>query len=144
MLSHATSFAVAFALLIAGSGAARAIEDESAASFFRADRERFQPAPRAAPIKQRPTHLIRRAAPVRGITLEDPATPPGAGAHPTRAPAAVPAIAAIPAPDDKPALAQRQPASLFTIAVLGDSLGVLLGQGLAETYADRSGVAVLR
>jgi len=128
-------------------GGASAIEDENAAAYFRADRERLQQTQRAAPIKQRPTHLIRRAAPVRGFTVEEPAAPAGAAARSApAAPAAptVPAAPANPAADDKPVLAQRQPASLFTVAVLGDSLGVMLGQGLAEAYGDRPGVAVLR
>ena len=131
MLSHSPRFAAVLALCLTAGGPARAVEDESAASYFRADRERFQPAPRAAaPIRQRPTHLIRRAAPVRGFTVEEPS-------EKAAAPAAVPA-------EQKPAPAQRQPASVFTIAVLGDSLGVTLGQGLAEAYGERAGVAVLR
>ena len=122
-------------------------EEDNAAAFFRADRERLQQMRQANPIKQRPTHLIRRAAPVRGFTVEAPAVsespapaapaaPQEAGARPADAPAA-------PVADDKSA-AQRPPDTVFTIAVLGDSLGVMLGQGLSEAYADRQDVAVLR
>ena len=138
--------AAVLGLVLAGCGAALAIEEESAASFFRADRERLQQSQRAAPIKQRPTHLIRRAAPVRGFTVEEPAhaaappvTPDEASIRSADAPAPPPA----PVVDDKP-VAQRPADATFTIAVLGDSLGVMLGQGLADAYADRSDIAVLR
>ena len=114
---------------------ALAMEEESAASFFRADRERLQQSKQAAPIKQRPTHLIRRAAPVRGFTVEQGAP----AARTTDAPT----INESPGAEDKPA-AQRPAEALFTIAVLGDSLGVTLGQGLAESYGDRHEIAVLR
>ena len=134
----------ALALVLMACAPARALEEESAASFFRADRERLQQSQRANPIKQRPTHLIRRAAPLRGVTVEEPVaqSPAPGGAAPQTADA--PAPPAAPVADDKPALAQRPADSLFTIAVLGDSLGVMLGQGLAEAYGDRSDIAVLR
>ncbi len=121
-------------------GPAFAIEDESAAAFFRADRERLQQMQRPNPIKQRPTHLIRRAAPVRGFSVEE-----AAPAAPELAPADAPVIqsADAPAVEEKP-LAPRPADSVFTIAVLGDSLGLMLGQGLADAYADRSDIAVLR
>ena len=122
---------------------ALAIEEESAASFFRADRERLQQSKQTAPIKQRPTHLIRRAAPVRGFTVEQGA--PAVPAEPTPAArtADAPTTNEAPGVEDKPA-AQRPADALFTIAVLGDSLGVTLGQGLAEAYGDRPEIAVLR
>ena len=138
--------AAVLGLVLAGCGAALAIEEESAASFFRADRERLQQTQRAAPIKQRPTHLIRRAAPVRGFTVEEPApasappvTPDEASIRSADAPAPSPA----PMVEDKP-VAPRPADATFTIAVLGDSLGVMLGQGLADAYADRSDISVLR
>ena len=138
--------AAVLGLVLAGCGAALAIEEESAASFFRADRERLQQMQRAAPIKQRPTHLIRRAAPVRGFTVEEPApasappvTPDEASIRSADAPAPSPA----PMVEDKP-VAPRPADATFTIAVLGDSLGVMLGQGLADAYADRSDISVLR
>ncbi len=139
--------ATTLCLVVLACAPALAIEEESAASFFRADRERLQQRPSAAPLKQRPTHLIRRAAPVRGSTVEQPApavpaepASPGAPAAQTAdAPTANEASGA----EDKSA-AQRPAEDLFTLAVLGDSLGVTLGQGLAEAYGDRPGIAVLR
>ncbi len=136
--------ALVLSFVFAACGCAFALEDESAAAYFRADRERQQQAPRAAPIKQRPTHLIRRAAPVRGFSVEEPAA---ARSQKEMAPthsADAPAAPAAPAVEDKPALAQRPPASVFTIAVLGDSLGVMLGQGLSDAYGDRADIALLR
>jgi len=126
-----------------------AVEDENAASFFRADRERLQQMQRTAPIKQRPTHLIRRAAPVRGFTVEEPApAAPVAPAFPGEpaaqaADAPAPSIAPVVA-EDKLAMPQRPADSIFTIAVLGDSLGVMLGQGLTEAYGDRPDISILR
>ncbi len=121
------------ALVLMACGPAFALEEENAAAFFRADRARLQQTPQANPIKQRPTRLIRRAAPVRGFTLEEPAA---------QSPA--PAAPAAPVVEAPPAVLQRPADSLFTIAVLGDSLGVLLGQGLMEAYGDRPDIAVLR
>ena len=136
--------AAATAFILTACAPALAIDDESAASFFRADRERLQQSHRANPIKQRPTHLIRRAAPLRGVTVEEPVAqspaPEGAPSQTVNAPTAP----AAPVADDKPALPPRPADALFTIAVLGDSLGVLLGQGLIDAYADRSDIAVLR
>ena len=133
--------AAALCLVFCVCAPAFAIEEENAASFFRADRERQQQMQRAAPIKQRPTHLIRRAAPVRGFTVEQPAPAPPdeTGARTADAPAAPLA----PAVDDKPVI-QRPADALFTIAVLGDSMGLMLGQGLAEAYGDRTDIAVMR
>jgi len=48
-----------------------------------------------------------------------------------------------PVVDDKPVI-QRPADALFTIAVLGDSMGLMLGQGLAEAYGDRTDIAVMR
>ncbi len=135
--------AAALCLVFCVCAPAFAIEEENAASFFRADRERQQQMQRAAPIKQRPTHLIRRAAPVRGFTVEQPApetpAPDETGARTADAPAAPMA----PVGDDKPVI-QRPADALFTIAVLGDSMGLMLGQGLAEAYGDRADIAVMR
>ena len=131
-------------LLLTACGGASAVEEESAASFFRADRERMQQIQRPNPIKQRPTHLIRRAAPVRGFVVEEPTqastTPEAPDAAATQT---VDAPGAPLEADERPQ-PPRPADSLFTIAVLGDSLGVLLGQGLAEAYGDRSDIAVLR
>ena len=138
--------AATLCLLAAACAPAFAIEEESAAAFFRADRERLQQSQRPAPIKQRPTHLIRRAAPVRGFTVEQPAPEPPAPPPPDESGAQTadaPAAPMAPAADDRLA-AQRPADALFTIAVLGDSLGLMLGQGLAEAYAGRPDIALLR
>ena len=139
--------AAALLLALTVCGSALAVDDESAASFFRADRERMQQAQRANSIKQRPTHLIRRAAPLRGVTVEEPAAAqspaPRAPEEPASRSADAPAAPSAPPVEDRAAV-QRAPDSLFTIAVIGDSLGVLLGQGLTEAYLDRPDIAVLR
>jgi hypothetical protein len=122
-------------------------EEESAAAFFRADRERMQQMQRPNPIKQRPTHLIRRAAPVRGFTVETPAPPetpaPLAKSPPDEAAPQTADAPPAPTPDERSAL-QRPADTAFTIAVLGDSLGAMLGQGLTDAYVDRPDIAVLR
>ena len=121
-----------------------AIEEESAAAFFRADRERLQQPRTVNPIKQRPTHLIRRAAPMRGFTVERPApeTPAPVAAPEEASGQSVDAPAA-PLTEDRTA-APRPAGALFTVAVLGDSLGVTLGQGLAEAYGARADIVVMR
>ena len=124
-------------------------------------------APRSTTLYQRPTHLIRGAKPVRGFTRSIPAA-----SQKTRAPSAVPASAAPaasgPAPEAapgtsappapttaratpaEPAGAQDSPKNsalptrVFTIAVIGDSLGQFLEQGLAESYAERPDIALLK
>ena len=139
-LLHGVKRIAATLCLLVACAPAFAIEEESAAAFFRADRERLQQSRNAAPIKQRPTHLIRRAAPVRGFTVEQPATETPAPAAPDESGAQT---ADAPAAEDRPA-AQRPADALFTIAVLGDSLGLMLGQGLADAYAGRADIALLR
>ena len=129
--------------LLVACAPALAIEEENAAAFFRADRERLQQSRTAAPIKQRPTHLIRRAAPVRGFTVEQPAPETPAPAAPDESGAQTADAPAAPATEDRPA-AQRPADALFTIAVLGDNLGLMLGQGLADAYAGRSDITLLR
>ena len=138
-----TRIVAALCLVFCVCAPAFAIEEENAASFFRADRERLQQMQRAAPIKQRPTHLIRRAAPVRGFTVEQPAPETPAPAAPDESGAQTADAPAAPVVDDKPVI-QRPPEALFTIAVLGDSMGLMLGQGLAEAYGDRADIAVMR
>lgn len=140
--------AATLGLLLALCAPVLAIEEESAASFFRADRERLQQPQSANPIKQRPTHLIRRAAPVRGFVVERPASespapPPAPLAAPEEASGQTADAPALPLTEEKPA-APRPAGSLFTIAVLGDSLGVTLGQGLAEAYGARADIMVMR
>ena len=109
-----------------------AIEEENAAAFFRADRERLQQG--------------QRAAPVRGFTVEQPAPETPARSAPDESGAQTadtPAAPLAPVVEDKPVI-QRSPDALFTIAVLGDSMGLMLGQGLADAYGDRADIAVMR
>lgn len=84
----------------------------------------------------------RQASPVQRLRKQRPSTQ-ATGARPApryAAPASRgPAPVAVFAPD-KPAPA----APRFFAAVLGDSLGVLMAQGLQEAYADRPEIAVLR
>jgi hypothetical protein len=165
----AAGLRLAFVALIvfATGGPTVQAEDEFPAAFFRADRERLrQIQQRASPlVVQRPTHLIRRGAPVRGfarVTPGDPNTAPvdpnAAGANPstpgdataadpaapstpaTDTPPAAPVIAA---PADKPTSPKPVEANFFVL-VVGDSLGQMLGQGLTEAFADRPEVSILR
>lgn len=99
-------------------------------------------------VVQRPTHLIRRAAPVRGFAREVPAgePPPPAGVTGEPAPAAdtaaAPGAPASPAP---PAPAAAKPAGgTFVVAVMGDSLGTMLAGGLTEAFADKPEFVVRR
>lgn len=111
--------------------------DESTTSAYwtlekqRQDRQR---ALRAPPIRQKPTHLISRAAPVRGYTRPADA----ATAREPLAEAAASIDAAVPAP------AVEKPNARAVIAVLGDNLGQLLSLGLSEAYAEKPDIAVLR
>jgi hypothetical protein len=87
---------------------------------------------------------------VRGFAVERLAPDPPAPLAPP-APAAAPDepggqtadAPAVPLTEDR-AAGPRQAGALFTIAVLGDSLGVTLGQGLAEAYGARSDLVVMR
>jgi len=160
-------------------------EDITPAEFFRADRERMQrlqqaPQTRAPIVVQRPTHLIRRAAPVRGFarvvpaakaepdttTLAKPTSDPAIPAEPVNpsdasAPAEAPAqsadaaspgpapaapVIAAPAPEvmATPPAATKPRDGSFSVLVIGDSLGLLLGQGLTETFADKPDVSIVR
>ena len=178
-------------------------QEENAAAFFRADRARLevQRRPSTSAVVQRPTRLIRRAAPVPGYARLAPREPrehrevytpparanasrqrtepqrerPLSPASPTEtvqpeidvvrslepaahapdtpdAPvladggpaAALPLIADASPPPSRPQTAPRPPESIFTVAVIGDSLGQLLSQGLTEAFADKADVSVLR
>ena len=132
-------------------------QEDSAASFFRADRERLQllrQQSRPSTV-QRPTRMVRRAAPPpRGYAREfvAPRRETPASAH-REAPVANPSLPAAQQGDaastvadaaaPKPAPAKAaEPA--FTIAVIGDSLGQMLSQGLTEAFADKPEIVVLR
>ena len=153
------------ALILATGGPAVQAEDESPAAFFRADRERMRlMQQRAAPVVvQRPTHLIRRGAPVRGFARVAPVdsnarpvdpnaapnpTTPADGAVDTANPAApatepTPAAPVVAAPTETPVPSKPVEASFFVL-VIGDSLGQMLGQGLTEAFADQPDVSILR
>lgn len=129
---------LALALLASAPAIAQQGDDGSAAVYWERERERMQA--QARRVVQRPTHLIRRAAPRRGYVREEgaigaPQTNPAAeieaadGARPT------PSIEPAPAPVLGPA---------FTIAVLGDNIGMMLAQGLQETFAGQPNVTILR
>ncbi len=134
------------ALLIGAWGATAVAQDEGMAGFFRADQARTQlyqqeqtRAGRQPAVVQRPTHLIRRAAPVRGFTRAAPED----GQAPPQGPAQADAPnAAAPAPEADRTAAAGKPT--FNVLVIGDSLGQMLGQGLADTFADRPDIAILR
>ena len=121
--------------------------------------------PHAAPVKgyARTAPARRRDAPFGPMQPGDPASAdpalasPDPGAAPANdaitgepavadtgaapaAPAAAP-VTALPAPTP-PVPAAAGPA--FTIAVIGDSLGILLSQGLTEAFADKPEIAILR
>jgi hypothetical protein len=132
----------ALALLASAPAPAQQSDDGSAASYWARERERMQSQARPSRVVQRPTHLIRRAAPRRGYVREDSAD--GAGrtnpaseieaADGTR-PTPIVEAPASPAPVVGPA---------FTIAVLGDNIGSMLAQGLQETFANQPNVTILR
>jgi hypothetical protein len=134
-------------LVLSISGPAAIAQDDSNAIYWLHEQQReFQRHLSQQPhVMQRPTHLIRGAAPVRGFAREVPidATPPAdtsatAPAEGTAAPApetAAPIAAA--APSAKPE------SGTLTVAVIGDSLGQLLAQGLSEAFADKPEVVIL-
>ncbi|HVB90309.1 MAG TPA: hypothetical protein VND97_08930 [Beijerinckiaceae bacterium] len=108
-------------------------------------RENFGRLQRQRPmIYQRPTHLIRRAKPVRGFSrAEPPAQPAGAPAS-SGSPAPIGSATLVPAPSPPKAPGALPKAkSAFTVAVLGDGLARVLGRGLADAYADRADVAIV-
>jgi hypothetical protein len=116
--------------LMASAPASAQSDDGSAAAYWNRERERMQAQTRPARVVQRPTHLIRRAAPRRGYVREEgeigalqsgPASEIEA-ADGTRPTPYVEATA--------PAAPVQGPG--FTIAVLGDNIGFMLAQGLQE------------
>ena len=75
----ATAFKLALVaafLFLTGGPAVIAQFDDGNASFWMQERARTQ-RQRAQTVVQRPTHLIRRAAPRKGFTVEVPAATPG-------------------------------------------------------------------
>jgi hypothetical protein len=175
----ALRLALVAALAFATCGPSVIAQDESPAAFFRADRERMQRLQQARPAQaprvviQRPTHLIRRGAPVRGFAREVPLAPQShenlavprepTNSAPREEPveqpsqtADAPVTPAVPIPppaepappaiavEKAPTPVARPAESTFTALVIGDSLGTLLGQGLTEAFADQPEVTILR
>jgi hypothetical protein len=130
---------------------------ETDATFWLRDRERrrvMRARDYEAPVLMRRTLPPRRLPPSRPDRRLAPAAPQGQPAVAPPAPetssappqpaAVAPALAApvpeAPAPAG-PAEAGRAP---FNVAVIGDSLGQMLGQGLIEAFAERPDIGVLR
>jgi hypothetical protein len=143
----------AAALACAAPALAQFFDEGSAAAYWTLEKQRQdrQRAMRAPPIRQKPTHFISRAAPVRGFTRPAETAPstPGndetAGKTPADAQPAQTDAAASPtdtAAAQAPAV--ENPNAKAVIAVLGDNLGQLLSLGLSEAYADKPDIAVLR
>ncbi len=130
------AFAVGLALLAWGLPLGVRAEDESAATFFRRDLE-LQLKQRK--LIQRPTHLVRRAAPVRGFTTEAPAEGTPAPVDPNAVPVEQGATeqAATPPVDARPTDSHAR------ILVLGDSFAQDLARGLTESFADRQDIALV-
>lgn len=120
------------ACLLAGSQLAKA--QETTGDFFR---EEYQRQERAKQLQQRPTRLIRRAAPVRGFTVDTPEGDKPADDTPT---VAAPAPAQEPASAPPPAEAGER----FTVAIIGDNMSSMLAQGLSDTFADRRDINLIR
>ena len=140
--------ATAFIALLASPPEAVAQDESNPAVYWRLERERQEAAARR--VIQRPTRLTRGVAPRPGFTRELPVAgeaQPGSAdalsgtggsagslsADPSQTPATQAAVAP-PTPVGPP----------FVIAVFGDNVGQLLAQGLAEAYAGRGNVTVLR
>jgi hypothetical protein len=127
-------------VFLGGSAVSVAQEDNNATYWLReraregADRPATSELPQPH-VVQRPTHLLRRAAPVRGFAREVPAGVPAppAGEPVTPVPGAdtAAAPAAPTSPTAKPA------AGSFVVAVMGDSLGTMLAAGLSDAFADK-------
>jgi hypothetical protein len=149
--------ALALSLLAAALGSAspalaQFFDESGPSAYWTLEKQRQDKlrAMRAPPIRQKPTRLISRAAPVRGFTLPAEAPPrpnedESAVAKPATegAPSTDAAVAPAPA-DAAPAAIAAKPDAKAVIAVLGDNLGQLLSLGLSEAYGDRAEIAVVR
>jgi hypothetical protein len=146
---------VSLLLFVLSTGGPAAIaQDDSNASYWLQQRARdseTRPPEQQPRVVQRPTHLIRGAAPVRGFAREVPVkAPPPAGGPVAPVEGTVTAAPETPAPEaGSPAAATttaspRPASATFVVAVMGDSLGQLLAQGLSEAFADKPEVVILR
>lgn len=139
-LKACAAFALAF--LASGPSLAQQGDDGSAAAYWTRERERMRAQAAPPRVVQRPTHLIRRAAPRRGFVREEGALVPPQNDPASEIEAAdgtrpTPFVEAAAAPTPAPGPG-------FTIAVLGDNVGMMLAQGLQETFAGQPNVTILR
>ena len=159
-------FVAAFLFLTGGPAVVAQYDDSNSSLYWQRERQRMrafrQQVRGPSIVVQRPTQLIRRAAPRRGFTREvphelqpdtNPATIGGmpdnaaetAPANPIPSNLAVPtAPASTPGPAAATARAQQPFAANTVIAVIGDNVAQLLAQGLQDAFADRPEVSVLR
>ena len=153
--------AVAFLFLTGGPAVMAQYDDNSPAAYWRQERQRMQARqPQAQPqrgrqVEQRPTRLIRNAAPKKGFTREvaqpapanrpQQATPPAVAAPQSPAATPTPAATLAPTPEQQQAAAPAQPLpNALRIVVLGDNVGQLLARGLEEAYRDQPQIAISR
>jgi hypothetical protein len=129
------SFAIVIAAMTMTEASA---QEEGPGDFFRQELQRQE---RTAPVQQRPTRLIRRAAPLRGFAVEAPDGDAKATQDDPRNPA-VTEVA--PAQDQSSPAAATEASETFKLAVIGDNMSSLLAQGLIDTFADRRDVIILR
>ncbi len=165
-------------LFVTGGPSVIAQFDDNAATYWRQERQRMQARqsqnirPVARPVRsveQRPTRLIRGAAPKKGFTrvvpqvghpAAHPVVPgqpapgqpapeqspaPQEAVQPPSAPAVIPAN---PAPASqqatRPAEAGTAAAPAIRIVVMGDNVGQLLARGLEQAYVDSPQIAISR
>ncbi|OJY03534.1 MAG: hypothetical protein BGP04_17610 [Rhizobiales bacterium 62-17] len=143
------SLVAVFLFLTGGPAVIAQFDDSNSALYWQRERQRMQQARKPPIVVQRPTQLIRRAAPKRGFSREvphelQPSRPPTETPHPTEN--AAPAAPATPGTPSAPATlsAQAPQAATTTIAVIGDNIGQLLAQGLQEAFEERPDIAILR
>lgn len=144
-------------LFLTGGPAVIAQYEDNTALYWQRERQRAQQAKKPPIVVQRPTQLIRRAAPKRGFSREVPhelqpehpatETPQSADgatpATPGTPPGTPPAPATLGASPSQAATLAPQVATT-NIAVIGDNIGQLLAQGLQDAFAERPDIAILR
>ena len=117
-------------------------DDNIGPGFWLRERERVEQRQRMAPagLERRPTHLVRRPGPAlsRQYPREQNDVAPrernasgGAGAN------SAPVVTQAPT-------AKTPTAASFSVTLLGDSLGVMLAQGLQDTLVDAPEIAIVR
>ncbi len=155
-------------LFLTGGPAVIAQYEENAASYWRQERQRMQrqvatKRPAARSVEQRPTRLIRGAAPKKGFTRVVPEgeKPPVEATPGTETPnTETPVTAdkpATPVPATDPAATPAQPtqqaarpptaaqtAPAVRIAVLGDNIAQQLARGLELAYAETPQIAIVK